>query len=215
MAWLKEFSRIPKVSFLDAETVRIEDVRDFSWSGESGSARWMTRTLSPPDIEKAYLVSEQFRSWGASHVFVCFTTPLDPICVSIEARRKENEPYSIMRGLFSAYEIIYQYGSARDLIGKRLERGREVDVCELILSDEERWELFSSIAREAEENAHMPQRYHTIKRNCLTEAFRHIPGAPKPPLLPRDAGPLLVSLGKAHPCDIYDRDDPPPFMGKA
>lgn len=210
--WLEEFSKVPRPSFLEETTIRIEDVRDFTWKDENASARWITRTIAREDLQRAHLVGEHLRSSGTGHVLLCFETTLDPICVSIEARRKRNERYSSLKGLFNAYELIYQYGSARDVIGKRLDRGSDLDVCELILTEDERWELFASIARAAQRNRDEPARYHTLKRNCLTELFAHLPDAPRPPILPRSAGPLLVARGRAHPCDIFDAEHPPPFV---
>jgi hypothetical protein len=210
--WLEEHERVPLISFLDEATIRIEDVRDFTWKDKHATPGWITRTITSEDLVRAHLIVEQFRSWGASHVFICFETGLDPICISIEARRKKGQSYSMVKGLFGAFELFYEYGSARDLIGKRLDKGHDLDVCELILSDEERWELFASLARSAQRNAREPQRYHTLKRNCATELMRHLPGSPKAPLLPKHTGPLLVSIGRAHPIDIFDAEHPPPFL---
>ena len=207
--WIDEFSRVPDIRFLDEETVRIGNVRDFTWSGESYTKRWITRTITRGDVERAHVLCEHLRTSGTGHVFICFETSLDPLCLSIEARRSHAR-YSAVRGFFGAYELLYQYASARDIIGKRLERKSDLDSCELILDDDERWQLFVSLARAAERNARDPERYHTLRRNCVTELFKHLP-VDKTPLLPRTAGPLLVSVGRAHPCDIFDAEHPPPF----
>lgn len=211
--WLEGFSHVPKVRFLDARTIRIEDVYDFAWEKAAPVSKgWITRTIAPEDLVRAHLLSEQFRSWGASHAFVCFETVLDPICISIEARRRVGQPYSMIKGLFGAFELIYLFGSSRDSIGKRLDRGHDIDSCELILSPDELWEFFANLSRAAQVNAESPAHYHTLRRNCVTELFRALPGAPKPPRLPKHAGPLLVSIDRAHPCDIYDAQYPPPFL---
>ncbi|MFT4308030.1 MAG: DUF4105 domain-containing protein [Candidatus Woesearchaeota archaeon] len=207
--WLEEFSRTPDISFLSDETIRIGNVRDFTWSGESYTKRWITRTITRGDVERAHVLCEHLRSSG-THVFICFETTLDPLCISIEARRTSGQRYSSIKGLFGAYELIYLYGSARDIIGKRLERMSEFDSCELILDDDERWQLFASLARGAERTVRTPHKYHTLRRNCVTELFTHLP-VDKTPLLPQRAGPFLVSVGRAHPCDIYDAEHPPPF----
>lgn len=209
---MKEFSRVPQVSFLE-DRIRIADVRDFSWSKDGiVKTRWITRTIAREDLKSAYLVTEQFRKWGASHVFLCFETDLDPICVSIEARRLEGQKYSIWRGMLSHYELIYLYGTARDLIAERIDRKeRELDIAKLTLSDDERWALFSTIAREAEENAKEPKRYHTIRRNCSTQLARAFPDI-RAPILPKNLGFILMSKNIAEPYEIYDAENRPPFL---
>lgn len=211
--WMQEFSKVPDVSILD-DRIRIADVRDFSWS-EDGlvKRRWITRTISREDLKDAYLVTEQFRKWGAAHTFLCFTTDLDPICVSVEARRKKDQPYSIWRGLLGQYELIYLFGSANDLFGQRIDtKSRELDVAKLTLSDEDRWTLFANLAKAAEANARESGSYHSIKRNCATELAKAIPKEVRTPLLPKNLHPILMESGLAEVCDIYDAEDRPPFM---
>lgn len=211
--WMKEFSNVPNVSILD-DRIRIADVRDFSWDADGlVKTRWITRTISKNDLKDAYLVTEQFRKWGAAHTLVCFTTDLDPICVSIEARRGEGQAYSIWKGLFGAFELFYLFGSASDLLGQRIDfKDRDLDVAKLALFEDDRWTFFSNLAKAAEQNAADPGSYHSIKRNCSTELARTIPAEVRIPLLPKNLHPILNEAGLADVCDIYDKTDRPPFM---
>ena len=210
--WMKEFSRHPEL-FVSDEQVRIRDVRDFAWNEHGSTPNWITRTLEPSDLKEAYVVIEQFRKWGAAHTFVCFTTSLDPICVSVDARRKEGETYSLFKGLTPYYETIYFFTTGRDFLGQRLDyRKRELEICKLELDRDEVWEFFRSLAIAAERNQGDPATYHTIRRNCTTEICKAIPRKVRAPLMPKYLGRQLMKAGLVHDCALYDRENRPPFL---
>lgn len=209
--WLPEYSRSPRVSFI-GERVRIADVRDFTWS-DPPSERWITRTIGSEDLERAYLVTERLPVITAAHVFVCFETDLDPLCISIEARRREGERFSLVQGLLSGFELSYVFATGRDRLAEAIdEKGRSLDVCELVLSAPERWALFRDLSRAAKANAAGPARYHTLRRNCVTELERAFPFRTRSAVLPVRLAKRLVNRSRARSCKAYDATDRPPLL---
>lgn len=223
--WSAEHERLAKVSFIGG-SIRIADVRDFTWrspdaegrGAQRGSAgpssqRFITRTLGPDDLSAVHLITERLPVFEAAHVFVCFETDLDPLCVSIEARLRTGERYSLVRGLYGRFELAYVFATGHDRIGLAIDaKERSIDACELVLSPSERYAFLSALANAAAANAAEPTLYNTLRRNCISELCRALPYESRCPLLPSRFAPLLVRSARARSCKTFDRVDRPPFL---
>lgn len=78
--WATDHARAPAFVSLGETRWRIEDVRDFIWTGPtSGTPRWENREVDLVDLKTAWLVVTPFRTrWrGLAHTFVTFEFETD------------------------------------------------------------------------------------------------------------------------------------------
>ena len=177
--WEIEFQRSPEVEFGDkGDRVRIKDVRDFRYDCAGGrEVSWQNREYQISDCKCVdYIVVPFPGRFHLAHVMVSFGfKDGQHLVVSVEARRRVGQHYSILRGLFRAYEIIYVIADERDAIGVRTQcRGELVHLYRSSAKPEEAQKLLLSMLKRANALAGKREYYNTLFNNCATNIRWHV-----------------------------------------
>ena len=107
--------------------VQVQRVRDFRWPADGPPSRaYVDRSFDLRRLERVWFVQEPFTmplfyGWeGVAHTYFVFDfQDQPPVAVSVESRRERGEGFDALRGLVNEYELIYVWGTERDLTGRR------------------------------------------------------------------------------------------------
>ncbi|MEI7943014.1 MAG: DUF4105 domain-containing protein, partial [Candidatus Riflemargulisbacteria bacterium] len=111
-----------------------------------------------------------------AHTFLKFNfEDSSPLVVSVETRKEKGEIFSILKGLFNAYELMYVLGDENDVVKIRTVYKKDpVDSYPLILSKKESQELLLDMLRRSEKLRNKPEFYNSLTNNCLTNIIYHL-----------------------------------------
>ena len=175
--WDVGFDRTPSVEFNENDFVEIHHVRNFRYECDgSHTARWETRSY---DLKTTcfvdFIVVPFAKRRDLAHTMVSFGFSDGRfLSISVEARRKVRQAYSVMKGVFGAYQLIYVIADERDVIGHRTEyRGDEVHLYRSAASHKESACFLRNMLERANQLHLEPERYNTIWNNCLTNLRDH------------------------------------------
>jgi len=118
-----------------------------------------------------FMLEPQPGSQLAAHTLLLFEFEGDRLLgLTIEARREEGEDYSAFHGQFNAFELIYIWASARDLLVRRaVMLDHEVFVYPVDITDEQNRMLLTHLLERSQSLSHTPRYYNTIVSNCTNE----------------------------------------------
>lgn len=210
--WLAEQRLMPRATF-DGSTVTIENVRTFRWGpGSHVRPGWEARSYDLDGVASVWYVLTPFSRdrRGPAHAFVSFGFDDGRhVAVSIEARREQDEQYSIVRGMMKRYEIMYVIGDESDLIHQRVLRGDDVYVYPMRASRSQARALFTDMLMRANELNARPEFYGTLRNNCTTNLLDHVNGIAREPI-PYGRRVLLPGYSDeiAHERGLIDTDLP-------
>lgn len=170
--WYPYLAPSTQVSATDG-AVTIGPITDWSYdsSGAAESA-YRDESFAVADLRDVwFLIEPQPGSRLAAHTLLLFEFTDDRIVgLTIEARREANEPYSAFRGLWNAYELSYLWGSARDLLTRRVVMlDHDVFVYPLAISDDQKRMLLENLLARTEALETTPRFYNTLFSNCTNE----------------------------------------------
>lgn len=155
---------------VSTNSVTINDVRDWTHGiGETFSMGWTKTTVDLRDIARTWFIIEPFGPYGGiGHTFLSFEfKDGSTLAFSIQSRHEVGERYSPFLGLLNAYELEYQWGTERDLVGARvLKLEHEIRMYPLTISEEDSKNLFLSLVEETNTLAKEPRFYNTLTANC-------------------------------------------------
>lgn len=177
--WDIGFERLPEITFSQqGDSVDIRNIRNFRYSCESGHEEcWDSRSYSFSETCRVDFIVVPFvgRS-DLAHTMVSFGfRDGRHLVISVEARRAKNQPYSVMKGLFRAFPIMYVIADERDAIGQRIEcRGDTVHLYRSSATAHESACFFRAMVQRAEALSRQREYYNTLLNNCLTNLRRHI-----------------------------------------
>ena len=128
-------------------------------------------------LERVWFVAEPFTLapfYGVEAVahtyFVFDFEDQPPVAISVESRRERGEGYDPLRGLFNEYELIYIWGTERDLTGRRaLVEKNELYMYPLAGSMDSARRLFLNLASATQQLETQPRFYNTLTSNCTNE----------------------------------------------
>jgi hypothetical protein len=159
-------------------TVHVQHVRDFTW-GPDGlrSSDYLERTYDIDRLKRVWFVKEPFTIGsltlfrGVAHTYFVFDfDDQPPVAVSVEARRERGETFDVLRGLVNQFELIYLWGTERDLTGRRVvPGGNQIFMYPLLISPLAAQELFLRMARVTEQLSTTPRFYNSLTSNCTNE----------------------------------------------
>ncbi|NND99370.1 MAG: DUF4105 domain-containing protein [Pirellulaceae bacterium] len=175
--WKLGFARVPRVR-VDGDHVQIDHFRDFRYHRDgSHEDSYARRSFMISHVRHVDFIVVPFQ--GASHLaHTMMSFGFDDgsqLVVSVEARLRESQHYSIWKGLLWSYPIMYVIADERDAIGHRTEfRGDDVYLYGVHATDEEVRQFLRNVLERAERLAERPERYHTVLNNCATNIRDHV-----------------------------------------
>jgi Domain of unknown function (DUF4105) len=208
--WEYGMEVLPHVT-IAGDMVDVQHVRDFSWPADGApSAAYVDRSFDVRHLEQVWFVKESFSMpliddyEGVAHTYFVFDfQDQPPVAVSVESRRERGEPYDLLHGMLNEYELIYIWGTERDLTGRRavLEKN-QLYMYPLVGSMDVARRLFLNLAEVSRELETRPRFYNTVTSNCTNElakaANQAQPGAIPPHvalIAPGYSDDLLYDLG--------------------
>lgn len=175
--WAVEQSVLPSVT-IDGHVARVDGVRDFAWLPDGTAApAWETRSYDLDRIESVWFVLVPFgeRLRGPAHAFLSFGfADSQYVAISVEARRRVGQQYSLLGGMLKRFGIVYVIGDERDLIGSRVAGGDDVFVYPVRATADAARDLFVAMLQSADSLRARPRFYGTIRDNCTTNILDHV-----------------------------------------
>jgi hypothetical protein len=195
---------------IDGDQVSAQHVRDFHWGVDgSASAEYVDRTFDVQKLERVWFVEEPFTIppfdgfKGAAHTYFVFDfQDQPPVAISVEARRARGQGYDAVSGLFNTYELIYVWGTERDLTGRRaVVEKNQLYMYPVSGSIDSARRLFLVLAAESRGLETQPRFYNSLTSNCTNELAKEANRAQ------RGAIPLNIGLFMPGYADhfLYDR----------
>jgi Domain of unknown function (DUF4105) len=196
---------------ITGNVVDADRVRDFRWAAEGAlSSDYVDRTFEVERLERVWFVEEPFTIApfngfeGVAHTYFVFDfQDQSPVVISVESRRERGQGYDPVHGLINEYELIYIWGTERDVTGRRvvLEQN-ELYMYPLVGSMDTARKLFLSLANASRQLETHPRFYNTLTSNCTNElakvANQAEPGTVPPNIaliFPGYADAVLYNLG--------------------
>ncbi len=171
--WYPYLSHTPQVE-ITSESFTVSPVSDWSYAFERETDTTYQDSASYNFDELRgvwFMLEPQPGSQLAAHTLLLFEFEGDRLLgVTIEARREEGEEYSAIRGQFNAFELIYIWATARDLLVRRATMlDHEIFVYPVSISDEQNRTLLRNILARSQSLSHTPRYYNTVVSNCTNE----------------------------------------------
>jgi hypothetical protein len=168
--WALEYA-IPAEVSNDGQTIRISNIRDFTYSSPTDATpQYYNGNFRLDQLSSVDLVSSYWAGDTIAHIFLTFGFQDGRhLAISIETRRQKRFPYSTIAGFFHHYELFYVVADERDLIGVRTDvRHEQVYLYRLQLSRQSREALFLSYMKKVQDLSEHPEWYNTLSDNCTT-----------------------------------------------
>lgn len=171
--WYPYLSRTPEVEIADAGFT-VSPVSDWSydWGRETSTAYLDSASYAFDQLRRVWFMLEpQPGSQLAAHTLLLFEFEGDRLLgVTIEARREQGEEYSAFRGQFNAFELIYVWATARDLLVRRaVMLDHEVFVYPVDITPEQTRTLLHRLLERSDSLSRAPRYYNTVLSNCTNE----------------------------------------------
>lgn len=163
---------------LHGNVVELRNVRNTRYGPPTSryEVAWETRSFDLGALRRLWFLVEPFHPTipAIAHTFVSFEFEDDFLALSIEARVPEGRRYSIVRGLFGAFQLAYAFGDERDFILRRTRHlGHEVYLYPLVTPPLELRALFLTMLASANRLIERPRAYHSVRANCTTVLRNH------------------------------------------
>jgi hypothetical protein len=175
-AWAPEFARAPRAE-IDAEAVRLHDIRDFRWRPDgSAEERWKDEEFPLAGIASVDLLVVPFGPGDhLAHAMLSFGWEDGRrLCVSVEARRAAGIPYHPVAGMYRRYDLHYVIAGEEDSVHLRAAvRGDRVYRFPLRVAPEDRRGALLDILRRANELHRERAYYHSMLASCASTLAAH------------------------------------------
>lgn len=168
--WETEYARMPQVAE-DGSLIKVKGVRDFRYrSVEDVIPAYYDATYDTDGVTSVDLICSYWAGPAIAHVFLSFGfSDGRQVAVSVETRRRRDQPYSTIAGFFRHYQLIFVIADERDLIGVRTDIRREaVYLYRLRTTVDERRRLFRGYMDRAAKLSRKPEFYNTVFNNCTS-----------------------------------------------
>jgi Domain of unknown function (DUF4105) len=169
--WPPEVARLAHAT-IEGDRVTIRNVRNFEWHGTDRFVeRWETRSYSLSSLKRLDLIASYWAGPHIAHLLISFGFDTgEHLVASVEIRRRRDQAYSTMEGLFRNFELIYILGDERDLLRLRTTfRKERVYLFRLRTPPERVRRLFLEYLRTVNALAEQPRFYNTLTTNCTTQ----------------------------------------------
>lgn len=179
--WREDVAEIAQAEFLDDDTVRIINFRNFDYRNLDD----FTVNYEERIVQLSHLTSVDYfiSYWGlgptehtpVAHTFLSFNFDnAPPVSISIEARYEIGEAFDPVASLFKEFELIYIVGDENDIVRVRTDfRGEDVFRYPIDISPQAARLLFLVYMQRINELAQTPEFYHLLSNNCTLNIFRY------------------------------------------
>lgn len=172
--WRTEYRYKSSMDFnRDTSEVAIHNFRSFQFTDKNGYI-WGTKHYNLSDLQSVDLVQSHWSGKMIAHVFLSFGfSNGDYVSFSIETRRKSHQQFSVWKGFFYNYDIIYVVADEQDLIGTRVNlRNEQVYIYPLNLDKPLITELFINYMDKINSLKENDEKYHSMWNNCTTSIYK-------------------------------------------
>jgi len=174
--WVTDQKTLAEIK-VDGDLITIKNIRDIVYrTTEDFDLSFYDKTFKLEELQAAWYVVEPFGQIGAAHTFVSFEFKDGSyIAISAEIRREQGEKFSVLKGLFRQYELVYIIADEADLIKLRTNHRKHEVRLFPIKADKQIVQLvFMDMLKRAEKLATEPEFYNTIANNCTTNVMKHV-----------------------------------------
>ncbi len=171
--WYPYLSHTPQVEITETGFT-VSPVSDWSYEydRETDTTYLDSASYDFDELRRVWFMLEpQPGSQLAAHTLLLFEFEGDRLLgLTIEARREEGEEYSAFHGQFNAFELIYIWATARDLLIRRaVMLDHDVFVYPVDISAEQNRTLLRNLLQRSQSLQHTARYYNTIVSNCTNE----------------------------------------------
>jgi Domain of unknown function (DUF4105) len=161
---------------LEGEVVTFENVRNFDYrSLNDFTPRYEARKYHLANLQGVDAIFFVWDiDWMGHPVLVFDFGPDGRVCMSIEARFRRDQRYSVIRSLFRQYELIFLVADERDVILRRTKhnRGQEAYLYRIAAESQELRAVFLDYVEAINRLYETPRWYHGLFTNCTTSFYR-------------------------------------------
>ena len=171
--WYPYLSHTPQVEITETGFT-VSPVSDWSYEfdRETDTTYLPSASYNFDELRRVWFMLEpQPGSQLAAHTLLLFEFSDDRILgLTIEARREQGEEYSAFHGQFNAFELIYIWATARDLLVRRATMlDHEVFVYPVDITEAQSRTLLVHLLERSQSLSHTPRYYNTVMSNCTNE----------------------------------------------
>ena len=175
--WNTGYEHVPRVS-IAGDNVQIDRFRNYRYHCDgTHEASYESRVYQFSRVRTVDFIVVPFQdSQRFAHTMMSFGfVDGSQLVVSIEARLREGQRYSMLKGLLGFFPIVYVIADERDSIGHRTEfRGDDVYMYEVKATQTELEAFLRGVLVRAENLYSSPERYNTLWNNCATNIRDHV-----------------------------------------
>ncbi len=179
-SWVNDNQRLTNIE-INGDKAHIKNVRDFNWrSTKDFDEHWVDMSVDLDKVSKIWFVLEYFSPERKEMAHTILSYEFEDgtrLACSIEVRKREGARYHPLKGVFRTYELIYVWGTERDVIGVR-SRCRKKSKTHLfegvVLGPGNERRMLESYIRRTNKLANEPEWYNTITNTCTTNIVNHV-----------------------------------------
>ena len=177
--WQQQLA-IPSTAEFNGNEVKINNVRNFRYfpTEQDLHPDYYTKTYNLNEIKKVWYITEPFNeNKYAGHTFLSFEfNNGDFLAITIEARKTKQQTYSVWKGFFHTYPLIYIAADERDVLLLRANlRKDNVYVYPVKTSSPENSKLLLvDMLERMNDLIAKPVWYNTFFANCTSSIAYHV-----------------------------------------
>lgn len=176
--WREEFKVLSQAEFL-GDSVNIKNIRNFRYdiTEKNNKIGYYDKVYNLNEISRAWFVVVPFKEKDyAAHTFLAFEfVDGSYIDITIEARKKKNQDFSLISGMLHSYPLMYIVADERDAVLLRANvRKDEVYMYPVKANPEQVRLLFVDMLEKMNDIAKNPVWYNTFFANCTSSIAYHI-----------------------------------------
>ena len=170
--WQDDVAVLPYAT-IAGDLITVHNIRDNNYSSEKEyTVHHYDKTF---DLKKLSSIDLFLVDWGLKHFVHTMVSfgfgDKDYICISIETRKEKGEDYSMIKGFFRQYELMYVVGDERDLVKLRTNYRENETVYLYRLQDtfqEVKEQVFLDYMKYINRLKVKPEWYNALLSNCTT-----------------------------------------------
>ncbi|NCN07124.1 DUF4105 domain-containing protein [Candidatus Falkowbacteria bacterium] len=163
---------------INGNEITIYNIRNFNYrSNDDYDINYYDKKFDLNKLQSVDFILEPFSKFsGLAHTFLSFGfEDNEYVSISVETRNEKDEEYSIIKGLFNQYEIMYIVADEKDVVKLRSNyRNDKVYIYPAKTTKEKKQALFLNMINRLNKLKDQPEFYNTLTNTCTTNIVRHI-----------------------------------------